>query len=168
MGDQAQLAGTDREVVEFDLMLSSAELTNLSALNLALYDLNAHTGLPDKQLWTTSIANVSVDGLTEVTFSVPHISVLTDFVWVASADSNIAGLATFDPPTVGSSPTFGPDHIDYYWDLDSSSRQWIGCTFEGSLVANFGAKIVAVPEPATLGLISFGCLLMSRKKRSAR
>jgi hypothetical protein len=157
MGDQIKLAGTDREIVEFHLILSSTQPTSLPVLTLAFY---SKGGTTDAPLWTGSLTNVAVDGLTEVIFQVPNVVVPTSFVWLAGADSELAGLAVFNPPTVGSSG-------DYYWDLDNTGHWW-GCYFEGDPVANFGATIIAVPEPATLGLLSIGCLLLGLKKRSSR
>lgn len=159
MGNQITLAGTDRTVVEFDLVLSSSLPTSLSCLTLAFYAPDPDTGYPGDHLWADTANNVSVNGITTVTFNVPNVVVPDTFVWVAGADSASAGLATYSPPTVGASG-------NYYWDYDHIGDWWYALHFENNPVANFGAKVLAVPEPTSLGLLALGGLLaVCRRKR---
>lgn len=162
MGDQITLAGTARSVVEFDLVLSSTQLVNLSSLTLTFHDTQVVDSKgnrwPDNQLWTGTLTNVAVDGLTTVTFVVPDILAPDVFVWTAGADSSVAGLATFDPPTVGSSNML-------YWDHDIAGNRWWAQYFRGDPVANFGAKVLAVPEPVTAVMLTIGGLSLIRRKR---
>ncbi len=93
MGDQITLAGTGREIVEFDLILSSSQQVNLSSLTLAFYDLDptiVYPGqdpdrLPGNQLWTTTLSNVLVDGITTMVFNVPNVVVPYTFCLPAEA-----------------------------------------------------------------------------------
>lgn len=110
-GNPITLAGTDRTVVQFDLILSSSQQTTLSNLTLSFYeddgfDAYMCSGAPGTQLWTTTVADVAVDGNTTVVFEVPSIEVPDTFIWIVSSDSLSAGPATYDPPTVGSSAGF--------------------------------------------------------------
>lgn len=76
----------------------------------------------------------------------------------------MAGPATYDPPAVGSSG-------DFFWDRDSTDGKWYRLWFRdfpalhSSPVANFGAKVLAVPEPASAALLALGVLLAARKRR---
>ena len=150
MGDQIALAGTNRFVTEFHLLLSSSQRTDLSSLTLTFHDWDAQAGTPGAELWKDAADNVVVDGPTTVPFF-PSVLVPDTFVWTASADSMFAGLATYDPPTVGSSG-------NYFWDLDSNDGLWYALWFESDPIANFGAKVVAVPEPVTMLFLALGGL----------
>ncbi len=159
MGDQIILSGTARSVVEFDLLLSSTQAVSLSSLTLRFYDLQIGSqGYPEpkNQLWTHTLTDVAVDGLTTVNFVVPEIVVPDIFVWTTSADSGVAGMATFDPPTVGSSG-------DFFWDFYGNA--WCPLYFYGDPAANFGAKVTAIPEPVTAGLLAIGGLSLIRRRR---
>ena len=164
MGDQITLTGTNRTVVQFDLILSSSASVTLADLTLAFYEVeypypsNPDIPYPGDEIWSTALYDVPVDGVTTIPFPVPNVEVPDTFVWVAGADSDIAGLATFDPPTKGSSE-------DFYWDYDTFGDVWYSLNFNADPVANFGAKVVAVPEPTTMGFLALGSLLVAWKKR---
>ncbi len=169
MGDQITLTGTNRTVVQFDLILSSLDFIELEELTLAFYEVEypaPNVPYPgDDPIWSTAINGVPVDGVTTITFPIPNVEVPDTFVWVAGADSDVAGLATYDPPTKGSSD-------DFYWDYDTFGDVWYSLNFKsdpdaefGDPVANFGAKVLAVPEPTTMGFLALGGLLVAWKKR---
>jgi hypothetical protein len=170
-GDEITLlAGTDREIVEFHLVLSSTQQVNLGSLTLAFYENDGldgygHAGAPGTLLWATTASNVVVNGTAPVVFSVPNVVVPDTFTWIASADSMSAGLVTYDPPTVGLSDV-------YFWDRDSVDLNWYALTFDADPpatgydpVANFGAKVYAVPEPGALVLVILGGLAAAWKNR---
>ena len=164
MGDQITLTGVNRTVVEFDLILSSSAPVTLADLTLAFHEVeypypnNPNIPYPGDEIWSTAINNVPVDGVTTITFPVPNVEVPDTFVWVAGADSDVAGLATCDPPTRGSSD-------DFYWDHDTFGDVWYSLYFNNDPVANFGAKVVAVPEPTITGFLALGSLLVAWKKK---
>ena len=167
-GDQVGLDGPDRSVTQFDLLLSSTQPATVSSITLSFclpdgLDGNGTQGAPGTLLWSGTLFNVSVNGLTTLTFPVPSVEVPDEFIWIVSADSEIAGLATFDPPTIGSSG-------EYYWDWDSHDGQWYALNFPAdsdgitpSPVANFGARIWA-PEPVTGLSLAFGLPWLLRRK----
>ena len=162
MGDEITLAGTARTITGFDLILSSTQEITLDALTLSFYkndglDGYGNPGAPGTDsFWTETIKDVTVNDTTTVPFSIPNVLVPDTFTWITSADSLIAGMATYDPPTVGSSG-------DYYWDR--FDEEWWGMWFENDPVANFGARVIAVPEPTTLALLVLGGLSAIRRRR---
>ncbi len=164
MGDQITLTGTNRTVAQFDLILSSSAPVTLTDLTLAFYEVeypypsNPDIPYPGDEIWSTALNNVPVDGVTTITFPVPNVEVPDTFVWVAGSDSEVAGLATYDPPTRGSSD-------DFYWDYDTFGDVWYSLNFNADPVANFGAKVLAVPEPTTTGFLVLGSLLVAWKKK---
>jgi hypothetical protein len=164
MGDQITLAGTARENASIDLMLSSSQPTTLTSLTLSLCSLDADGYTPAGQFWSGSLQNVAVSGLTPVTFNITNLDapLPTSFIWLASADSDVAGLATFNPPTVGSSGNF-------YWDHDPDDGSWYALAFGGSPVANFGATVTAMPnpEPTSIAFLLLGGLAVRGKQRRA-
>jgi len=163
MGDQITLnnEAPEREIVQFDVVLSSSQPVNLLTVTLAFYEIDADTWFPGDQLWATSAHNVAVDGITAVIFSVPSVVVPDSFIWVVGADSALAGLATYDAPSIGSS-------ADFYWDHDTLGGQWYPLRFDGSPIANFGAKIVAVPEPGVIAILAVSGASMICKERVLR
>ena len=163
MGDRITLENTARTIIEFDLLLSSTQEVTLSNLKLSFHDTIVDNGIywPGGKLWTGELTNVVVNGLTTVTFAVPAVVVPDSFVWTAAADSSIAGIATFDQPTVGTSSTY-----DLYWD-EYSPGNWMPLNFEGDPPANFGAKVTAaVPEPVTSILLALSGLSLVHRKRN--
>jgi hypothetical protein len=101
---------------------------------------------------------VWVDGPTIISFDVPHKQVPDSFTWTVSADSMVAGMTTYDPPAVGQSQGI-------YWDLDINLQEWFHLDFGGQPPANFGAKILAVPEPASFCLMAVGSLIALFRNR---
>jgi hypothetical protein len=155
MGDQVTLAGADRLVTTFEIVLSSTQPTVLDSVELRLYEID--DGLPaDVSFWSGMLTNVVVDGPTMITFADMDILVPDEFVWVTSADSLTAGMATYDPPTIGSSER-------WFWDLDPDYG-WLRLNF-GDTAANFGARIHAVPEPGSLALFGMSMVIAIRRRR---
>lgn len=90
----------------------------------------------------------------------------TDFTWTVSFNgvtgAEKAGLLEYDPPTVGTS-------YNDYWQKDGST--WSLYQIDnGNIPANFGARVVVVPEPSViqLGLLAgAGWLsLLAMRRRS--
>jgi hypothetical protein len=170
-GDQITLAGTARNVTEFDLMLSSTQATTLSSLTLTFYnnDGTGYLGEPNAPGTVigapVTLNNVPVNGLTSVHFSM-NVVVPSTFIWVASASSDVAGPATFDPATIGTSgATDGSGNLAF-WDFDQSDTcQWVLLNYDDDPVADFGARVIATPEPLSLALLALGALPIVRRRR---
>jgi hypothetical protein len=168
-GNEITLAGTDRYITGFDLILSSVSSTGptiLSSLTLKFYqndgvDAYDNPGAPGDVIpsLTTTLTNLSVEGITTVHFAFAPTLMPDDFTWVAVADSSNAGLATCSK-TVGTCP-------DYYWDFYNAADQWYALYFDGDPPATFGAVVYAVPEPMTISLLAVGggLLVLKRNRR---
>jgi len=166
MGDEITPAGTSRTVTQVEVICSSTSQVTVPAIGLALHKLDAENLLgsycPGTLLWTGTLQNVVVDGPTPVTFDVPDIEVPDTFAWVTAGDSDFAGMAFYDPPTIGSSD-------DFAWDRDEYWQDWFALYFEADPIANFGARLWATPEPGTAALlIGGGCVVLRRRRRRRR
>lgn len=166
-GNEIVLGGTDRYMTGFDLILSSVSSTQptiLSSLTLEFYQNDGYDGYewygaPGDVIpsLTTTLSNVSVQGITTVHFAFSPTLMPDDFTWIAVADSSDAGFVTC-------SKTFGKCP-DYYWDLDATDRDWYAMNFGGTPPAAFGAIVYAVPEPMTLSLLVLTGLALLRRSR---
>ncbi len=120
-GDQVHISASC-VAAEFDLQLSSDKPLTLANLSLTFYNDDGWDGnhdydaAPGTQIWTTSVSNVAVNGLTVVPFY-PNVTVPKDFTWIVQSVSPDAGLATCNPPMVGSSG-------DWYWVYDTVALGW--------------------------------------------
>lgn len=159
MGDQVTLAGSNRTVTRFDLLVSSYQPTVLQDLSISFYGYDAANDLPTEFIWQTSLSNISVNGPTIVSFDVPQVTVPDSFVWLASCDNNFAGWMTCDPPTIGSS-------TKDYWDLDPTGLGWFRLNLGPEQLGNFGATVWAVPEPATLTILCVGAIVAVCRRTS--
>jgi hypothetical protein len=170
MGEEIILEGTAREVVQFDLILSSTELVPNIELTLILSEWLTWSEekddwylLPEQILWTGTKNDVSVDGDTTVSFTVPNIVVPDYMAWFVKTDSlsENFGLATCDPATTGQDP-------EGFWVYSPPEDKWHLLWFMGDPAANFGATIKAVPEPTILGTLLLGGLFIGRRKRTTQ
>lgn len=167
IGDEINLSEGGDLLKEFHLMLSSSVPTVLDSVSLSLVNndgvvewMGGYPYGPGKGLWSSTLYNVAVNGPTEVVFTVPEGTkvILPDtLTWLVCAGSDVAGLATYDPPTVGSSP-------NYFWGFSGQDNNWYiqGLSHQ---VANFGASVIAVPEPVSAGLLLAGGLAVLRRRR---
>lgn len=171
MGEEVFLEGTAREVVQFDLILKSNQPLPVVVViqNLTLqigeiidyYDEEKESWylLPEQILWTGTLEDVSINGITRVPFAVPNIIVPDGLTWIVSTDDMTftAGLATCDPPTVG-------ENDEGFWINDTSEDMWVFTWLNGDPVANFGVTIWATPEPTTLVLLLLGGFVINPRK----
>lgn len=171
IGDAVTLDATtdERALWTFDLLLSSSQPVTLDTLELTLFDTDGLFPV-EPALWTDTLTDVHVDGLTTVTFDIHgEVTAPDTFVWAISADSLYAGPATFGPATVGESPRYAG--WSYCWNKEESDINWLPLMFSDDSMnipsdppADFGARITAVPEP-TAGLVLFAGTLVALRRR---
>jgi hypothetical protein len=169
IGDEITLGDGGRILKEFRVLLSSSESTVLDTVSLSL---QANDGViesmggypfgPGTELWSWTLQGVAVNGPTLVTFAVPdviRVELPDTFTWTVSSAGSVAGVATCDPPTIGSSAS-------YFWSYSLAEQDWFALGLPGQS-GNFGAEVVVVPEPASLALM-LGGVLAALKRHAGR
>ena len=166
VGDEIWLGGTAREAVELRLIFTNRGVepnTFDAQLRFRMLDANLE---PGTIFYDTGIVSgwISNPGFTEHVFSIPHAVVPDRFVWTIQlynrqGPKNELGPSYFNPPTVGFSD-------DFFWRSEAG-QQWTPYSWGGMPVANFGARLTAVPEPSILAALSIGTIaFLRRRKRS--
>ncbi len=77
-----------------------------------------------------------------------------------TGQKDVAGLLYYDPPTVGSS-------FNDTW-LKRADGSWVPTRTAGVTKNNFGARMEAVPEPATIALAALGCVALAARGLARR
>ncbi len=169
-GDEVRLEGTDRNIVQFDIVLMSQGEVTLTDLHVGFYLNDGDDGYDDKlpgtALWSTTLSNVTLPGgLFILSVPIDGVEVPDQFTWLVAADSMDAGLVPCSFPAPGQNIMNSLGN-DYYWDYTPAPYDfWTRSDFGGRVPAELGAKFVAVPEPATILLLAAGFLVVGRKKK---
>jgi hypothetical protein len=161
-GDQIKFstALTERVItsIKFEYYLASGASGDETA-QLRLYRNDGSAGEPEYLLYDTGAFSISsgASGFNYVTLDDLALSVQDGLTWTVLfggvSSTETAGLLVYGTPTVGTS-------FDDFWE--KSGGVWGTKTFP-TVVANFGAQIMAIPEPATVqlmilgGLVGLGC-----------
>lgn len=164
VGDEIWLGGTAREAIELRLIFTNrgtAPNTFDARLRFRVVDANQE---PGDAFYDTGIVPgwISNPGFTEHVFAIPHVVVPDRFVWTIQLHNrqgpeNELGPSYFSPPTIGFSE-------DFFWRLETGT-QWTPYSWGGEPVANFGARLTAVPEPSILAAMSMGALAILRRRK---
>jgi len=159
-GDEVNLAGNDRCVNHVDIQMG-ADTSLVADTTFRIYA-NDAGGAPGTLLYEQALGQVAYGGSTTLSIDLlANVEVPSPLTWTIELNNRTVptghvGPRVCDPPTVGSS-------LDDFW-MDQGSGfalYWFG----GSPVANFGARITAVPEPATMGLFGLGALFAAYRRR---
>lgn len=151
-GDQIKMAGIsyDRTITtfKFDYYLQQLTTGNEKA-TLNFYANNGAGGAPGTLLYTSGSFSVG-RGYNTVVADGLFVSVGSDtFTWTVSFSGMSAneqfGLLFYNPPVTGSS-------FDDYWEKVGGVWTLKKFSTTGGPIANFGAVVTAVPEPATIQL----------------
>ena len=158
LGDDIILAGSERTIVGFDVVLMSRCQTTLSEVGIKFYandltDRLGRSGIPGTILWSTTVSNVELNGLRTIHFDVPSVDVPDRFTWMVSASSVDAGLVLASTISTGSSSLLR-NGKSYYWDYMQATDYWACLTFREELPANYAARFEAIPEPTSLAIFS--------------
>lgn len=163
-GELIRLGGNERAVTKFEVVLSSSQRTTVESMSLKFYlptglDYWGNPGAPAAEpFYSTSAESFVVDGLTTIVFDIPHVDVPDEFIWIVAADSDYAGLATYGPPTVGTS-------VDGWWDYDLTARAWFHLDLLQNPVVDFGTRVTAVPEPVIMPAVLLAIMALRRSRR---
>jgi len=163
-GDEIWLGGVDRQVTELRLIFNYRGTIPGSfdaLIRFREYD-EAFQG-PGAAFYESPLTQVQTTaGLHELTFAIPNVVVPDHFIWTIQAFNRQGsvgelGMAYFNPPTVGSSG-------DWLWQR--GGNEWTAYSWGADPYANFGARLTAVPEPASFAVVlaGLGCHLRRRKK----
>lgn len=161
-GDEIWLGGSARTVTELKLIFNyrgTLPGTLDALIRFREYDQNFQG--PGAAFYESPLTQVQTTaGLHDLTFSIPGVVVPDHFIWTIQvfnrqgSDGEL-GMAYFNPPTVGSSE-------DWLWQR--GGNEWTAYSWGAEPYANFGARLTAVPEPATLSLFATGLLLLRRRR----
>lgn len=173
-GDEIYLNGSDRLVTDFIFEYFGDFTANASQFGRVrfyendgpLADPISRAHLPQSVIFDSGLftltSGYNTKWLADLSVSVPDSFTWTvEFTGVGLTAGNRAGLLFYNPPAVGSSPRDFWELIDGNWTLLHFGAN----TFKPE--ANFGARVVAVPEPHTVILFSLGALALWMRRRHA-
>jgi len=174
IGDQVQFAGTARTVqqISFEYFVTPGGSGNETA-TFFMYRIDSVTKLPSSLLYTSPTFNLvpaQAGGFGTATINGISVDVPDQIAWTVSFQglegTESAGLLFYNPPSVGSSPTFvdpqdGTVH-DYFLRHNVSGWQVLDTP---NLVDNLNVRFTAVPEPSTVALMLGGLLTMGVIRR---
>jgi hypothetical protein len=164
-GDEVWLEGTDHVLTELKvLMWANRAATGTFNGLMRLYDVDEFTQTPGQMLYSSGLITglTANAGMNEYTFAIPNVAVPDHLVWTLELFDpedvlGELGPAYYHPPTVGFSD-------DFMWLRDEGS-DWNAYSWGGETYANFGSRLTAVPEPATLACLGLGIGLLARRGR---
>jgi hypothetical protein len=168
IGDAVTFAGGPATIaqISFEYFVTPGASGNETA-QLFLYSMNGTAGLPGTLLYssptfnlvpatsagfgTATISGISVPAPSQIAWSVAFSGLDT-----SGNTPESAGLLFYNPPSVGSSPTFDPgDGTQHDYFLKHNVSGWQVLDTPG-LIDNLNVRFTAVPEPSTLALLGLG------------
>jgi len=178
IGDAVTFAGTARTVtqVSFEYFVSPAstpttEVFGNETAQFFLYTLNGNA-TPASLLYSSPTFNLvpgTANGYGTATISGIAVNVPDQIAWSVAFNgvegNEQAGLLFYNPPSVGSSPTFDTGNgiqQDFFLRHNVSGWQVLDTP---NVVDNLNVRFTAVPEPGTLALIAGGLVTMGLIRR---
>ena len=166
-GDQVSLEGINRKLSSFQFEYNASLAPSPSKIGVVrMYANDGPAGAPGTLIWETDQFSLE-NGQGRISFeNITGVILPQNLTWslVASGlnGGEKFGVQLYDPPSIGASAA------DYWqknafggWSLQVLNNA------NGSTVANFGARITAVPEPTTMVFAVVGGLALlgySRRK----
>jgi hypothetical protein len=172
IGDDVTLAGTARSVDQFQVVITNQfDQAYTGTFTARFFDIGT-SGLPHNQLWQGVVQVAGGQPLEDnrlLTFAVPNVTVPNTFIWSLQANTNLPaptpngsdglGVVLNNTPQAGSS-----QDIAYFND----GTTWSSFDYhpDNPDLANFEAKITAVPEPTSIfTMVAGGLALLARRRR---
>src|SRR5207247_2125736 len=166
-GDQITLAGPDRTLSQFSFYyFFSGATASTQRMTLRMYANTGVTNSPDPSPFYTSDPIALNPSFNTETINFPlssNLITLPDtFTWTVQFSNlgatETGGLLLYGPPTVGSS-------LNDFW-LNEGANGWsLRQISGGTVLADFAARVSAVPEPGVLALGALGALFLAGLKR---
>ena len=158
-GDQITLGGTDRVLTDFLFEAFTPEASSY-VLRLYLNDGPLVNGRASPGTLLTDFTSQPIStgygtyGVTGISLPITGDTL----TWTVEFTSQNAGLLLSDNHTIGSS-------LNDFWQNNGA---WSLLELDGGAVANFSARVTAVPEPGTLLLVGMGLAAVTARMRSRR
>jgi hypothetical protein len=178
IGDAVVFAGTARPVtqVSFEYFVAppstvTTEITGNETAQFFMYALD-NNNLPTTLLYSSPTFNLvpgTSKGFGTATISGISVNVPDRIAWTVAFNgiegNEQAGLLFYNPPSVGSSPTFDPgDGTQHDFFLRHNVSGWAVLDTPNT-VDNFAVRFTAVPEPSTIALMLGGLVTMGLIRR---
>jgi hypothetical protein len=164
-GDRINLLGPDRTLSQFSFYyFFSGATANTQSVTVRMYASNG-TNAPGTAFYTSdpialnpSFNNQSIN----FPLSSNLITLPDSLIWTVQFSSLAAGqtggLLLYGPPNVGSS-------FNDFWQKDGAGAWSLMQINNGATLADFAARVTAVPEPGILALSGLGALLLAGLRR---
>lgn len=174
-GDEVELAGSARAVTAFYFEYFGDFTPQGDETARIRFYKNDGPGLylkPQTVLWDSGNFSITTNYNTRGLL-VPRVVVPDRFTWsvqfsgMTMTAGDQAGLVAYNPPTVGALLNGGKiGSYDDFWK--NNGGIWSIYNLKSTPVANFGARIIAVPEPASvlLGLSGGAALIWAARRRN--
>jgi hypothetical protein len=166
-GDQISLIGTDRTLSQFSFYyFFSGATASTQSVTVRMYANG--TNAPATPFYTSDPIPLSTgaNGFNNQSINFPlssNVITLPDsFTWTVQfsnlAASETGGLLLYGPPNVGSS-------LNEFWQENGSGVWSLNQINNGTTLADFAARVTAVPEPGIFALSGIGALLLAGLRR---
>jgi hypothetical protein len=121
-------------------------------------------GVPGSELYNSGSFDLAGGGYNTVSVTDISVDVPDVFTWTLSVSGLGAGekvgLLVYNPPTVGLS-------ANDFW-VNSANVWSLNQLNSGGTVANFSARVIAVPEPGVVALLALGGIALVATRRNRK
>ena len=167
-GDQISLVGSDRVLSQFNFYYFLSGTATGQSATVRMYA-NSGTNPPTSAFYASDPIPLAAGfNNQQITFNLASnlVTVPNSFTWTVqfsglTAGQN-AGLLLYGPPNQGSS-------FNDFWQKDGTGTWGLMQINGGATLADFAARVTAVPEPGVLALSGLGALVLAglRRRRKA-